>query len=43
MAEAVVADLVLRRSLCKQRVFLDRFNPLETLRDDDEVKSQYRL
>ena len=42
MAEAVVADLVLRRSLRKQRVFLDRFNPLENLRDNDEVKSQYR-
>ena len=43
MAETVVADLILRRSLNKQRVFLDRFNPLERLRDDAEVKARFRF
>ena len=42
MAETVVADLVLRRSLRKQRVFRDRMNPLEMLRDNGEVKAHYR-
>ena len=43
MAETVVADLVLRRSLRKQCVFFDRLNPLENLRDNDEIKAHYRL
>ena len=43
MAEAVAADLVLRRSLRKQRVFLDRINPLERLRDDTDIKARFRL
>ena len=42
MAEMVVADLVLRRSLRRQRVFMDRLNPLERLRDDIDVKARFR-
>ena len=42
MAEAVVADLVLRRSMRKQRIFRDRMNPLEMLRDNAKVKARYR-
>ena len=37
-----MADLVLRRSLRRQRVFIDRMNPLERLRDDSDVKARFR-
>ena len=43
MAELVVADNVLQRSLRRQRVFLDRFNPLELARSEEEVKERYRF
>ena len=42
MAETVVADLILRRNMRKERVFRDRMNPLEMLRDNAEVKARYR-
>ena len=42
MAESVAADLVLRRSLRQQRIFYDRFNPLERLRNDSEIKARFR-
>ena len=43
MAEAVAADQVLQRSLHSQRVFLDRLNPLESLKSDTDVKARYRF
>ena len=43
MAEFLAADNVLKRSMRRQRVFLDRLNPLELARSEDEVKERYRF
>ena len=43
MADAVVGNIVLKRSLRRQRVFLDRLNPLEMLRSEDDVRARYRF
>ena len=43
MAETFVATRVLERSLRRQRVFIDRLNPLEILRSEDNVRSRYRF
>ena len=43
MADAVVANIVLKRSLHRQRVFLDRLNPIEVLRSDEDVRAWYRF
>ena len=43
MADVVVGNIVLKHSLCRQRVFLDRLNPLEMLRSEDDVRARYRF
>ena len=43
MADAVVAEKVLKRSLRHQRLFIDRLNPLEVLRSEEDVRSRYRF
>ena len=43
MADAVVAEKVLKRSLRRQRLFVDRLNPLEVLRSEEDVRSRYRF
>ena len=43
MAELVAADVALRRSLRRQRVFVDRLNPLELLRSEADVRERYRF
>ena len=43
MAEVVAANRVLERSLRRQCVFIDRLNPLEILRSEENVKARYRF
>lgn len=43
MAEIRAARRALNRSLRRQRVFLDRLNPLECLKDDRDVKAWFRF
>ena len=43
MAELVAAERCLRRSMRRQRVFIDRMNPLEVLRSEPSVKEHYRF
>ena len=43
MADTVVANTVLKRSLRRQRLFIDRMNPLEILRSEDDVRARYRF
>ena len=43
MAEYIATDHVLARSLRAQRMFLDRFNPLERIRSEEEVHTRFRF
>lgn len=43
MAELRSVRRVVQRSLRRQRVFLDRQNPLENLRDDTDVRARFRF
>ena len=43
MADSVVARAVLQRSLRRQRVFVDRMNPLEMLRSESDIRARYRF
>ena len=43
MAELLAADITLRRSMRRQRVFIDRLNPLEILHSEEDVKERYRF
>lgn len=43
MAEIRCVRRAIASSLKRQRVFLDRLNPLEVLRDDSDIKARYRF
>ena len=43
MADAVVAEKVLKRSLRREWLFVDRLNPLEVLRSEEDVRARYRF
>ena len=43
MADLVAANTVLQRSFRRQRVFVDRLNPLEILRSEEDIRARYRF
>ena len=43
MADTVVANNVLKKSFRRQRVFVDRLNPLEILRSEEDIRARYRF